>query len=452
MPATHRNLCFAAAMCATLGLSATPHAAETAAPRAAGAPALRVGVAKVDITPQSLVKVNPNDFGDFVGVHDPIFARVLVLDDGRTTAALVSLDLNQAGDTRAVRERIQREVGIPADNVMISVTHNHSAPMLGKPSAGGVAKSMGAETDAYTATVNDSMVAALKQARSSLQPARMGSGAGHADINVNRDLYTSKGYVYGHNVDGPSDKTVWVLKFETAAGEPLALLFNYGVHPVTTRRERMVSGDIPGAAERYVEQQSGGKVVALWTLGPAGDQDPKVYDLPPGGSAAAAKDPRPGNYDIMNAQGFMIGAEVVRVAAEIRPSVSAPKLEAAQRVITCPFKPNVRDVQYFLPGEGDPAKLTGMPVRLGLILIDRVALAAVSGEVLTNIYYHLRKASPLQETILVSMANDNSGYLVEDAAYDKPSQPTRGTAAARGCVENGIVNGLTEMIDTALRK
>ena len=335
---------------------------------------------------------------------------------------------------------------------MVSITHNHSAPMIGRPSPGGVAKSMGAEIDAYSAFVSDRVVAALKQAKAALQPARMGYGAGSADVNVNRDLYTPKGYVYGHNLDGPSDKTVWVQKFETLTGEPIAVLFNYAVHPVTTRREKMISGDLPGAAERYVEQSFGNKVVALYTMGPAGDQDPKIYDLPPGGSSTAAKDPRPGTFEIMNAQGFMIGAEAVRVANEIKPSITSVKLEASQRVFTCPFKPNGREVQYFQPGDGDPAKLPGVPVRLGLILIDRVAFAAVSGEVLTNIYFHLRGPRRWATPSWCRMANDSSGYLVEDAAYDKPSQPVRGTAAARGCVEDGIVNGMTEMIDAALRR
>jgi hypothetical protein len=430
-------------ICCTLLLSAPLRAAE--------ANTLRVGVAKLEITPQNLAKVNPNDFGDFVGVHDPIFARVLLLDNGRNTAALLSLDLNQTGNTDVLRARIQKELGIPADNVMVSITHNHSAPMIGRPSPGSVAKSMGPEIDAYSNFVSDRIVAALKQAKAALQPARLGYGAGRADVNVNRDLYTPKGYVYGHNLDGPSDKTVWVQKFETLSGEPIAVLFNYGVHPVTTRREKMISGDLPGAAERYVEQSFGNKVVALYTMGPAGDQDPKIYDLPPGGSSSAAKDPHPGAFEIMNAQGFMIGAEAVRVANEIKPSITSVKLEASQRVFTCPFKPDGRQVQYFQPGD-DPARLPGMPVRLGLILIDRVALAAVSGEVLTNVYFHLRRSSPLSNTILVSMANDSSGYLVEDAAYDKPSSPVRGTAAARGCVEDGIVNGMTEMIDIALRK
>jgi hypothetical protein len=411
---------------------------------------LRVGAAKFDITPQSLIKVNPNDFGDFAGVHDPLFARVLVIDNGRRQVAMVALDLNQTGSTVALRERIQRELDIAADHVMVSITHNHSAPMIGKPSPGGSAKSGGTEVDAYTSYVNEKIIAALRQAKSALQPARMGVATGHADVNINRDFYTPGGYQYGHNLAGPSDKTVWVIKFETTAGVPIAVLFNYGVHPVVTRREKLVSGDLPGAAERYVEQQFGDKLVALWTMGPAGDQDPKVYDLAPGGSASAAKDARPGGFDVMNAQGFLVGAEVVRVANQIKPTTGSVKLAATERVLTCPFKEGARELQYFQTGGIKPEQLQGVPIRLGLLLIDQVALTAVSGEVLTKVYWHIKQSSPLANTILVSMANDSSGYMVDDAAYDTPTNEVKSTPVARGCAETGIVNGLTEMIQSAI--
>jgi hypothetical protein len=395
--------------------------------------------------------VNPNDFGDFAGVHDPIFARTLVVDNGQAAVAIVSLDVNQTGATEALRARIQREVGIAADHVVISITHNHSAPMIGQPSAGGVAKSGGPEVAAYTRFVEDKIVAALKQAKASMQSARMGVATGSADVNVNRDLYTPQGYKYGHNIGGPSDKTVWVLKFETLTGKPIAILFNYGVHPVVTRREKMVSGDLPGAAERYVEQQLGDGAVALWTLGPAGDQDPKIYDLPPRDPANKTGAAPPDGFDMMNAQGFLIGAEVVRVAAQVKPSIAAARLRGSERVITCPFKPNAAQLQYFQSGGKPIDQLPGVPIRLGVLLIDQVALTSVSGEVLTNIYSRLRRETPLANTMMITMANDSSGYLADDAAYDTPTNEVRAGPAARGCAESGIVNGLVDMINTAMR-
>ena len=65
---------------------------------------------------------------------------------------------------------------------------------------------------AYTDKVWADIVEAVRQAKAKLQPARFGIGTGMSDVNVNRDEYTPKGYIYGNVLDGPSDKTAWVLK------------------------------------------------------------------------------------------------------------------------------------------------------------------------------------------------------------------------------------------------
>ena len=410
--------------------------------------ALRVGVAKVDITPTSLTNLNPMGGGTFAGVHDPIFARALILDDGSNMAALVALDLIETGDTLQVRERVQKEVGIPVSHIIITASHTHSAPRLGKVTPGALAHDGGPEVAAYTNSVNDKIVAALKQAKASLQSARMGLATGSADVNVNRDVFTPQGWKMGFNPKGPSDKTVWVIKFEKPSGEPLAVLFNYAVHSSVTLGNDLVSGDLAGAAERYVERYYGDKVVALWTLGPAGDQDAKFSGRPPGGplrsGGGAARDTArlPAAFEMMDAQGFMVGAEVVRVASSIRSTISSAQIRADERVFSCPSKQGVNQ----LP-DMKQAQVSSVPIRLGLIMIDRIALAAVSGEVVTNIYTHLKKASPLTQTLLVTLANDRIGYIADDAAYDAPIFEVNGTPVARGCAENGIVDGLVDMIE-----
>jgi neutral ceramidase len=68
------------------------------------------------------------------------------------------------------------------------------------------------------------------------------------------------------------------------------------------------------------------------------------------------------------------------------------------------------------------------------------------GLLLTNIYSHLKDASPLADTIMMTIASDRIGYVADDAAYDMPLFEVNGSPLARGCAENGIVNGLTQMI------
>jgi hypothetical protein len=411
-----------------------------------------VGAAKVDITPKDLTSLNPMGGKTFAGVHDPIYARALVLESGKNLVAMVTLDLIEAGDTSEVRKRIAKELGIPFDHIMISATHDHSAPRLGDVTPGALAHGGGQESAAYTRMVNGEIVEALRAAKAALQPATFGLKTGSADINVNRDQYTAKGWQMGVDPDRPSTKTVWVMKFQNAAGEPIAILINYAVHSTATLGANLVSGDIAGAAERYVEQHDGDKVVALWTMGPAGDQNPRFatfgFGGPPGTPPRSAKDAEEisqAGFEAMDAQGFMVGAEVVRVTKLIQAATSTVRLEADERVFSCPVKQGVNQM-----ADMKQAAAVTVPIRLSLIMLNQVALVGVSGEVVTNIYTHLMKSSPLADTIMVTIANDRIGYIADDAAYDTPYFEVNGTPAARGCAENGIVDGLVGMIDSHL--
>ena len=65
-----------------------------------------------------------------------------------------------------------------------------------------------------------------------------------------------------------------MLRFDKPSGEPIALFINYAVHAVVVAPDNtQVTGDLSGAASRWVEQRYGNKLVALWTSGPAGDQN-----------------------------------------------------------------------------------------------------------------------------------------------------------------------------------
>lgn len=94
------------------------------------------------------------------------------------------------------------------------------------------------------------------------------------------------------------------------------------------------------------------------------------------------------------------------------------------------------------PGQ-QPASQT---IHLGLIMVNQIAFTAVFGEVVPNIYLHLKKASSLSNTIMITLSNGRVGYIADDAAYDMPFFAVNDTPLARGCAENEIVNNLVEMI------
>ncbi|MEO1982048.1 MAG: hypothetical protein ABGZ24_16130, partial [Fuerstiella sp.] len=81
---------------------------------------LLAGVAKVDITPEDVDGMEVTGHRRIVhGVRDPLRAGVLMLSDGNTKAAIVTLDTIGAWDemVKLARTRIERETGVPSLNI-----------------------------------------------------------------------------------------------------------------------------------------------------------------------------------------------------------------------------------------------------------------------------------------------------------------------------------------------
>ena len=52
---------------------------------------------------------------------------------------------------------------------------------------------------------------------------------------------------------------------------------------------------------------------------------------------------------------------------------------------------------------------------------------------------------------MFTITNDRIGYIPDDAAYDRPIFEVNGSPMARGCAENAIIGGLTDMIRSHTR-
>jgi hypothetical protein len=91
---------------------------------------LRAGVAKSDIT--------TGEEGALI--RDPLFAKALVLDDGTTRVAIVTMDTTAIGGRQIgrgclddvekellprLRGRVEVELGIPGGHVLVSASHTH---------------------------------------------------------------------------------------------------------------------------------------------------------------------------------------------------------------------------------------------------------------------------------------------------------------------------------------
>ena len=107
----------AIALCALL--------AVRAASSEEGREALRAGAARIDYTPRGAQLPR-----NYIGVLDPIFVRGVVLDNGRTRAALVAIDAGAMPTElyNKVSARAAKELNIPPNQLLMSATHTHSVP------------------------------------------------------------------------------------------------------------------------------------------------------------------------------------------------------------------------------------------------------------------------------------------------------------------------------------
>src|SRR4051812_13991709 len=167
-------------ICMLAALAGLPRATADTAPVVDGqfpvVSNLRAGVAKVDITPAAVEGITVVGHRRAVtGVRDPLRAGVLILDDGETKAAIVTLDTIGAWEemVKLVRTGIAQEAGVPAANIMVAASHNHSGP--------------GYEENAgWGRELISHITAAGKTAAANMRPVNIGYAEDRISFGINR--------------------------------------------------------------------------------------------------------------------------------------------------------------------------------------------------------------------------------------------------------------------------
>lgn len=434
--------------------------------------ALRVGAARVDITPAADPAHPPS--GKYA--HEKLYVRAIVLDNGTARAALIGADQGGLSEViwQSASQQIAAELNCPVENIVMSATHSHSAW-----GPGGFPGLRGLRPDPHAPPppIVGKIVDAVRQAQANLQPARVGFGTGKSYLNVNRDAIDSDTHLWtqGPNLDAPSDKTVAVVEFLGSGGEPIAVYMDYAMHPVNGFLAGLTSADFAGATSRYVEQAFGDKTVAVFAQGASGDQNP-LY-LRAGTNAMASQTGVPitgfvmkreaieaplrdgkvkaGPVDpkvedalerVMDSEGVLLGEEVIRIMSNIKQLDAQPRIVSAQKMVTCPGRDRIDHAREGTPGtykDGAPVN-----IRLGVMRIANITLASVDAELYTPIGLRLKRESPMADTFMVTLANGraDSGYIPNDAAFGALTFQVLGSRLKPGCAETAIVNGLLDLI------
>ena len=206
---------------------------------------MKAGVAKAVITnTKSRVMVNGRMSQ---GTKEDIYARVLVLNDGVKRLVIVTYDLNCLDvGTPLLRQRLQKELGIEPEYLVLLATHNHSAPIQ-----------INRENFDYGHWLADRMFDLVQEAianeRTDMR-LEFGSGMGYFVFSVG---------------NAPVDYEIQLLRV-MEGGRPIAMLFNHGTHPVQAAWNRIEAGH-PGYAMDEIEASYPG-VQAMYADASGGNQ------------------------------------------------------------------------------------------------------------------------------------------------------------------------------------
>lgn len=366
----------------------------------------RAGAAMKVITPDPLLPVSGG-----VGVPSPVTekrgeltARAMVFTDGTTTIGVVALDV--LGFPAVLGDRVRKQVSrIPADQILISATHTHSAPdCYGFPlPSGGFTGDLN-----YMQFVCDQAAAALNEALAKTQP---------AVLYVNTDQ-AAEGIAYNYYAPQLYDRRMSVIRAATPDGQVIGTLVNYALHPEVLGSDAgVISPDCIGPMCDRIETISGG--LAMFVNGAQGGMitaDNRDLNSPSDSRRAVWHDLR--TWDECLRIGNLMADEAIRIIAGAEPQ-SVPSVQCDVRRVSLPVDSAL--MRAIIAGSPlgyphtDDFQITA---QVNLIRLGSASILTIPGEALPNIGFFLKRKMKGTHNLLFGLTNDAFGYILTREDFD----------------------------------
>ncbi len=271
---------------------------------------LHAGAARVKLEPPvgiAMAGYGRRD-GRAAGIHDDLAAQAVVISDGATKIAIVSVDVLAIGIRVAdqIREAIAAKSDIAADAIMICATHTHSAPLFNIFATPAVDANAGHDRNPdWERALPDRIARAVLQAEERLEPASIRAASARFTLGTNRRLRRADGSIQNApNYAGVADPEMLALGLYANGGAPIAILFNYPCHGVVLCEDNLLySRDWPGFTADEIESTAEGEgAISIFLQGATGNIDPRSR----------------GSFDVAREHGSIAGREVLTALTSAR--------------------------------------------------------------------------------------------------------------------------------------
>lgn len=458
-------------------------------------PALQAGAAMSNITPF----LDGGIVGNFgvppaaKYIHDELYAKCLVLDDGREQIAIVIVDnlsVNREVFDHA-RELVEKHTGMKKGNVLMAATHTHSSVSASSEGDERMNYNYDNPLDEYQLFVARRIADGVRRAIHHKEPAKIGWGA----VDIPQHVFNRR-WIMKPGVDvpnpfggqdkarmnpgvgnpdvlkpaGPTDPQVSFLSVQALDGRPIALLANYSLHYVGGVPMDHITSDYFGVFADHFQQLIGADrkapaFVAMMSNGTSGDINNIDVKGPPD---------KMGSYQKMQVVAKDVAAQVFKQygAIEYKTDVAlgaawsdlklavrkpAPELLARAKKVVAdpssvtlyhPLEPTYarRSIQM---AERWPEQIDAM---IQTLRIGDLAIAAIPFETFAEIGLEIKAKSPFKSTFTIELANGSYGYLPTPGQHELGGYETwLGTNRVEKEASTKIVNRLLEQLKALKR-
>ncbi len=282
------------------------------------------GAGKADITPALGTKLYgyaPARPAEAVG--DPLATTAIKVVSDAESALLITCDIASLNPEFAVRARklAGDAAGVKPENVIINVTHTHSAPNCSLKSGWGEV-----EIEYIENILFPGIVKASAEAAATCRNAVMGIGETDSNVNMNRRELTEEGeIILGQNPWGPRDPKMTVLSFKDEEGKIIANFIHFACHGTASGRNPEITRDWYGVMTDMLDVETGG--ISAFYQGFEGDLGPNC----PNGKTTQ-------NYKAAIRIGGQAGMDAVRAWKNIKEWRTFP-VKVLHDTISIPFDP-----------------------------------------------------------------------------------------------------------------
>ena len=439
----------------------------------AGEKVLRAGAVAVDISPLKLPAIRNGGFIEASSnrVDDPLFARCLVLADATEVLAIVVVDSCMV--PRKVCDEIKalarKKTGLPANRILISATHTHSAPSA-------MNFCLGTRQDkAYTDSMIPRVADGIAAAHARLMPARVGWATidAHEFTNCRRWIRRSDrigndpfgertigammhpGYLNPAYTGpaGPIDPELSILSLVSQENEPICILANYSMHYYGAGGG--FSADYYGEFARHLEKELGGGMVGIMSQGTSGDLHWMDYGKPRQRGSRQQYAAALGKLAVEAWRDIKHRSDATLAMSELllplgRRLPSAERLEWARSLNERRGQrrprnqPEVYAEQAQWIHDNPSGELVLQAIRIG-----ELGICALPNEVYGITGLKLKAQSPLAATFNIELANGAEGYIPPPEQHKLGGYTTwpAATAGLEEQAEPKIVEGLLTLLE-----